>query len=674
MSPLPPPQDTRNYLFDLSSTKGPCHDPSFGYHPSYQSIVPTPIFSHESPLFFRDSAGESASATDGTDGRGQTRAEIERLSARPYSVRVSDPEDFARVWEMTVVPIIIDILQGHYDGDFSVDVHNFPELSSDSVPRVIFITLPIVASGDLQDRIREELARKVPPRFRRTHLKFRQGEVVRSNWWGTDKENLDPVCEPKNNGFQAVPTLGMSVGPRCSSVAGSLGGFIKLGDDLYGMSCRHVFEEAVMDGDMRVVHPAQGDRQLNQTKDMGRLILYSRPASTRESLTFQGTGVSKQNQVEMDWCLFGPVPEGKNFLSVPSFDMDRLAAIETSAMIEGNTEVYALGRTSGYSLGFTSDMPGILKMEGVIRREWTVRQYSPSNWDAATHMDPSWQSVKHWVTSGIGMPGDSGAWLMRRSDNAVLALIWARNHNHGSPVERVRLTYVTPMVDILQDIKARGYDDVSLPRYSPADVRYSPNKTINHGHDALGIGRPSEPWNHLSTDELGRHRENEGSLIAAGVYHGNIYPSALRRSCSTDGRQMHGDTSEPHASTSVQASVDVSNTTQSVSPSSRTGTGFPPGEDVLLGIGAAAVFQLGQAGLLLPGLEADTGSSCSGPSIMTLDEPEPSNAGGLVQIAGQVDPNEDWDNAHTGHFIRSKATFPSLHMERTFLVSRPGMV
>lgn len=53
---------------------------------------------------------------------------------------------------------------------------------------------------------------------------------------------------------------------------------------------------------------------------------------------------------------------------------------------------------------------------------------------------------------GLGVPGDSGSWLMRRSDNAVVGLVWARNHNYGSPVERIRLTYVTAIVDILADM------------------------------------------------------------------------------------------------------------------------------------------------------------------------------------------------------------------------------
>lgn len=52
--------------------------------------------------------------------------------------------------------------------------------------------------------------------------------------------------------------------------------------------------------------------------------------------------------------------------------------------------------------------------------------------------------------------------VMRRSDNAVIDLIWVRSHNHGSLVEHVRLANITPIVDILADIKEKVEGDVAL--------------------------------------------------------------------------------------------------------------------------------------------------------------------------------------------------------------------
>lgn len=107
-----------------------------------------------------------------TANKGQSRADIERLSSRPYAVRVADPEDFASVWETSVVPLVTDILKENVDCDYSVDVHNYPELKSKSVHRVIFVTLPVDISDDLRVRMQAELAKKIPPRFQGTYLQF----------------------------------------------------------------------------------------------------------------------------------------------------------------------------------------------------------------------------------------------------------------------------------------------------------------------------------------------------------------------------------------------------------------------------------------------------------------------------------------------------------------------
>jgi hypothetical protein len=692
MSRVPPPQvDSSDFLFDFSSGKTCYPGPCLGYQRPQRCIVPTPVFRYESPLFGYHGPQDSASGPVDPDIPGPSRAELERRSARPYSARVSDQEDFAHVYERTIVPVVVDILQANCDCDFSIDVHNFPELSGESVPRVIYITLPMAASVQLQELVRDELARKMPPRFHQTHLKFRQGSVKKTTWWGTDDKHIDPVCAAENGTFHPVPSIGMSIGPHCSDEdGGSAGGFLRIGAGLYGISCRHVFEKALDYGDTRVVHPAQGDHRANQAdcphsqqSTMGNLFLWSRKDQqtkrdvTRVSLTFERSGVSEnQNRVAMDWCLFGPVPEGKNFLSVPAFDMDRLVTVEKSAMIEGNTEVYALARTSGYSLGYTSDVPGVQKLEGVLRREWTVRQYSPSTWDPSTHLEPPWQCVKRWVTSGIGVPGDSGAWLMRRSDNAVIGLIWARNHNHGTPVERIRLTYITPIVDILADIKERVVDEVTLPTYSGTEVRYDPHAADVHG--VLGVGHSAEPWNHLSMQDLRERRKDEESVIESAVFgcgapsfspHPLCFP---RSTTSQQGSQVDDDvTFASESSMSVQVSPDKSNSDESVSPSS-AGAGFHFRERTLFAIGVVALLQLRRAESPPPDLEADL-SADSSVSSETLDELDSATSNASVVIADQDGSDDNQQVAEGADPIRSKATFPSASARPTLLDRRTMM-
>ena len=123
-----------------------------------------------------------------------THSDLARLSSRPYSIRVSDPSDFASIWETVVVPRLVDLLQRHRMSEFAVDVHNFPEISSQAVPRIIHIALQhpnsINAetgsheSESLEQAIQSELTRIVPGRFAPLYVQFERGiRIQKSNWW-----------------------------------------------------------------------------------------------------------------------------------------------------------------------------------------------------------------------------------------------------------------------------------------------------------------------------------------------------------------------------------------------------------------------------------------------------------------------------------------------------------
>ncbi|KAL2136019.1 hypothetical protein VTI74DRAFT_5906 [Chaetomium olivicolor] len=271
------------------------------------------------------------------------------------------------------MPLLADILQRHCTGDFAVDVHNFPEMSRDAVPRAIYITLPAeIDDTKLEETIRSALTQALPEEFRPVHLEFRRGEFGKSTWWGQVAGEMDQVCEPKNVTFNPTPVIGMSIGPAAVPDAASLGGFVRVGAHLYAMSAFHAFEESINAGNTWVTHPAGPD--LSQIVPNGRPVrpysigtvtMWSPRGTLRPSLTFEGTGFARNStMVEMDWCLIGPVPDGKNFVSLPSSQMDQFVSVSNTALVEGNTEVYALARTSGYSFGFTSDVPGLLRISG----------------------------------------------------------------------------------------------------------------------------------------------------------------------------------------------------------------------------------------------------------------------------------------------------------------------
>ncbi|KAK3693627.1 hypothetical protein B0T22DRAFT_45581 [Podospora appendiculata] len=456
--------------------------------------------------------------------------ELNRLSSRPYSTRASDPNDFASIWESAVVPVLTELLQKHSNSDFAVDVHNFPEMSGEAVPRVIYITLTEGADIDFEQLIRVELSRAVPSMFNPVYLRFRKGSVQKSSWWGHGQGERDSVCEPRNIAYREFPMIGMSIGPVKVPDAASLGGLIRVGSEMYGMSAFHAFEDSTKQGQLRVLHPARPDFLMNrfqdadaQTYSVGAVAMYAAPSGTlRPSLTFRNTDIPRQlTMVEMDWCLIGPVSKGKNVIAVPSFNTNRDVTVETHVPVEGNTEVYAMARTSGYSLGYTSDVPGLQRISGCLRREWTVRQYSPFKHPKDSRAVPPWQTLKQWVTSGIGVPGDSGAWLIRRTDNALMGLIWGRNHNRGQPAERVRLTYFTPIIDILDDVRenhAEG-EDVFLPVYA-APRRPSRSKDEENTRRAtVRVDLSYEPWSVFTRHAIQQHRQASTDAIQKSFAH-----------------------------------------------------------------------------------------------------------------------------------------------------------
>lgn len=107
----------------------------------------------------------------------------------------------------------------------------------------------------------------------------------------------------------------MSIGPAKGLDAASLGGFVRVGQNLYAMSARHVFEDAMRVGQLRVSHPADPDLQLVVPPDptgrqygIGRVSMCSPAGTYRSSLTFQGIPVPEdQKKVEMDWCVRFPL-------------------------------------------------------------------------------------------------------------------------------------------------------------------------------------------------------------------------------------------------------------------------------------------------------------------------------------------------------------------------------
>jgi hypothetical protein len=346
--------------------------------------------------------------------------------------------------------------------------------------------------------------------------------------------------------------------------------------------------------------------------------------------------------------------------------MDRHVAVESTARVEGNTEVYAMARTSGYSLGFTSDVPGLQKISGKLRREWTVRQYSPFKPRMDNRVDPPWQSLKQWVTSGIGVPGDSGAWLIRRSDNALMGLIWGRNHDSGNPVERVRLTYFTPMVDVLAHAQEKlnevGGGEVDLPVYSPGDLER--HVDIRGAHEVVPVDMTQDPWTVQARVPIRQHQQAQTDLIQSHFTDGTVPASGV-----LFGRHSGIDASLPPTLHSAARSFYLGPVESSVYPADRLT--IEPRSN-----GAKSHSTCSSQDALLLGLELgptprqslpalSVGSSSSSGSSMVDEASEMASTGNGVHILGVDEGVNDVEDIEEP--VRAKASFAPKHAELLML-------
>ncbi len=286
------------------------------------------------------------------------------LSSRPYSARVADPTDFASLWETTLVPWLRVMLEG-FLGDVSVDVHAGPCPTTAAVERVILVSFafPCAAEGNkeaagaLRHTLREGLAERVPAPFQPLRLSVHdcsgsggvverchspatsslpsvassseRGEGGARLWFGgqaaayfgapRNPNDIDRVCDPRNAVFSPRPVMGMSIGPLRIDDASTMGGYVRVGGVVYGMSAAHgfvgevsalgVWHPGARDAEAAgVVYPTAGGMPSTSQRgtrpaaySVGRVRMAVGPRAPRASGTFEGTNVPEdERMVEMD--------------------------------------------------------------------------------------------------------------------------------------------------------------------------------------------------------------------------------------------------------------------------------------------------------------------------------------------------------------------------------------
>jgi hypothetical protein len=489
------------------------------------------IFDSSNPIFkfhndtFRDEPNEGPGEGTGDSARDvEAIATLTELYERPYRERMDDPNDFAFIWERDIYPYIIEEAK-NFNSTLTADVHIYPELvNSGRVPRIIYLMVPELLPAIDEHALTDKILSYIPSHFMPTAVRLYAGEVWRSaRWLGKSYANEDRTCGAKNTVYRECPMMGSSIGPVWDvKNTATLGGFLDIGGKTYGVSAGHPFSNA---RGKEVSHPSDADhydnRKAETSYDQARIgnigTLSGKPYRLRPARALCHLGQDEQRMTEMDWVTIEMTRDAINAMPVPNFSsMEKLMVVENFAPVQGGTEVSAMCRTSGHSLGFVSEVPGLYYRRGRGQREWSIRQYARLGKGKDCHgtcsRTLSCQTMREWVTSGIGVPGDSGAWVVQRSNACVVGLVWGRQSCYGpiQPVLENRLAYMTAFEDLVADIQEQMGRPVSLPKYTSERVMIALGQS---SPVASFENCPVEPWNTLSRDGLEAWRRKTGELI-----------------------------------------------------------------------------------------------------------------------------------------------------------------
>ena len=440
----------------------------------------------------------------------------ERPSTRgsAYANALKDPTSFESLWEQSILPQLDLILPQLVGECYAVNVFRDPTCQDNSARQIIIIEARRAPSQAVQDRISQTVFRRLSERDRkRVRFVFYRGATERAcGSCGTSEENQDHICQARRPFYLRRPPMGSSIGlAGTEQRTATLGGYILLDGALHMLTVHHLFEDH---GDQSIskgvdlTQPSLEDlrglrcefsrleqlaQQAGQVSTEDRAIFWDRrnmfrtPDGDEELLigdSFRSSGFGTRISsfqssthddtgtrldpipIEMDWavCAVKPSRAGSNVV-LNDEDLSIYANEQASTTIrpEWNVceeicdvtpgqRVHSVGRTSGRQFGRISTCPGSIpiKHQGQWRhtRGWALSSCHGTH-DSA------------WVEGGIGVSGDSGAWVLNEEDNKVCGMVWGRNRTFGSGP---RITYFTAIEEVFEDIKkVCGVDTVELP-------------------------------------------------------------------------------------------------------------------------------------------------------------------------------------------------------------------
>lgn len=393
---------------------------------------------------------------------------------RSFPIDVSIDSALITAWKSLVLPHIAKIVPPDDDSSITASLVRRGTTAKDSRP-----VIRIQTSKPRSAQQREDITKKIQKRlsaFESIQITFAVGSVRRT----AQRSDLEVLpCAAQNTGFSPRPPMGVSIGVGGSTRdTATLGGYIYVDNIPHILTVHHLFadEEAKITYKPGTAVTQPSWQEVKDFSESWEGIRVSRepfhPACIRKAFEkmksclhsfsfgclthssgFRNRVARDGSNVEMDWAICKVEGSRVGCNVTPC----NTRWCENAVEVVPGGDVFAVGRTSGNQDGVVNGFTTYFcqqNEDGTYREseEWTILRSD----DCAE---------ENWISSGIGVDGDSGSWILEKETSNVIGLVWGRNHKEGENNDEI-FTYFTPILDIFEDIREiTGASTISI--YKP---------------------------------------------------------------------------------------------------------------------------------------------------------------------------------------------------------------
>lgn len=428
----------------------------------------------------RDLPGKTSSSNisgSPSPNKGKEVGPTRKLSPTVRFFPIDASKDAALIasWREQVLPNIKSLLRAGEDKSLSTTLLRQGKTAGDSVS-VVRIQSSKPRSEEREGEIIRAITQFLIP-VPAPYIFFVTGTIKRT----ARRSDLDIVpCAARNTAFLRRPPMGVSIGIEGSvKDTATLGGYIYLDDKPHILTVHHLFTD---DETGEVFKPGTAITQpsLQEVKELGEM--WDRLRSSGECFHLE---CARKAFEDLKACLpqfsFGHLERSSGYRNRPSkhgssnVEMDwAICKVDNrrvgsnispceghfcrdTSLVTPGGHVFAIGRTSGQQNGTINGCTTSLFLrndDGSYREseEWAI-------------LRPESQGEETWVTNGIGVSGDSGAWILEHRTDALVGQVWGRDFQDGGDDDDTGeiITYFTPIGDIFDDIlQSTGATEISL--------------------------------------------------------------------------------------------------------------------------------------------------------------------------------------------------------------------